>query len=1233
VKLNAAQQQAIAARGNVLVVAGAGTGKTRTLVERCLHSLLAERPRASINEMLLVTFTEAAAAEMRQRIRERLEEELKRSPEDTHCQEQLALFETAHVGTLHSFCLELARQHFYKIEIDPQVTVMREEESHALAEEQLDKLFQECYSGRHENARAVQSLIQDYGGGLDQRIRRLARRVHDYSQTLRNPRAWYEQQQTHFTAAEPLAWREWLREALMKWSEEWLPLLQRLAPANEIAQRCLAAAKEFPKTGDYSPVAVAVTMKKVIAACAECPRGKKGEWLHPLSKFLKEAEFLSSLVEPGEADPLQQDWDWTREPMGTVLGLAIDFGTRFAEAKREAGLVDFHDLEQFALRLLWDNEKDAPTEIAEHWRQTFRYVFVDEYQDINEAQDRIIQALSRDEPASANRFLVGDVKQSIYRFRLANPKIFQNYAREWRKGQGQVIPLSENFRSRERLLDFINSVFSNVMHEALGGVAYDEQARLRFGAAESRRALSAVGENAGPRVELYLRLRGARARPDAEEEEEEIAELPEEISQLEEPDKEARLIALRLQALHHEGHAVWDETQFRPMRWSDVAILLRAPAGKAESYAKEFSKLAIPLEVARLGFYQTREISDLLCLLQILDNPLQDLPVLAVLHSPLAGLTLDELATIRLARRGRFWSALIAWRELQANSRQANDPRTRELAARVSRFLDSYAHWRRLARQLSLSKCLETVLAESHYGSWVLAQRGGEQAYANVQQLLRLAQQFDRFQRRGLFRFLEFTKSQQEAEADPGVAALGHNNAVRLMSIHQSKGLEFPIVVVADLGKSFNVSDLNGEVMLDEEYGLCSQIKPPHAGTRFPSLAFWLARKRQMRELLGEELRLLYVAMTRAQDTLLLSATMAENRFAKMFKRSDALTPANIADARSYADWLGLWFAHLTVGHGRSGSERIETLLNWFVTDDRALIGDEAQTEIAPKPVTPFYQTNPAAWLEVQNRIGRKYPYAEAATRPAKTTVSAISHRRRSLQDTESEPLFRPSTSQGSATEQRPRHISSFLSKRIRAAAESGSVHHTFLQLVDLNETGSLKQLKAESQRLAALGHITGEEAEDLDLEAIATFWSSPLGQKIRTEASFIRRELPFTARFYESELAAITGETIGSELAKEFVVVQGIADLLVLLPGEIWLLDFKTDAVSGSALAARAQAYEPQLRIYAAALSRIHQRPVTRAWLYFLKAGTEAEIDCSPSPRSSPAAASKLGFARRNSP
>ena len=836
--LTAAQQAAIQARGNVLVVAGAGTGKTHTLVERCIQCLVAGQPPASLDEILMVTFTDAAAAEMRQRIRARLEEEAKRDPTHSHWQEQLALFDTAHIGTLHSFCLQLIKQHFYELELDPQLSVLTEEEGRMLADETLDQLLQAHYAGQTPAAQAVQELIQVQGGGRDQAIRALVLRLHHYTQTLPDPAGWFRAQLALAGSLEPAVWRQWFAEGVIEWRDQWQPRLESAPADNRVASTCLAALS--PIVPGLPPSALARALGEIRDARANCPRGHKTRWIKPFVDLFEGAEFLASLLAPpdgGEPDPLIQDWGWVRPQMTALLGLATGFAAAFADAKRERGMVDFHDLEQHALRLLWNSTASQPTPIACHWRKQLRFVFVDEYQDINAAQDRIIQALSRD-GADANRFLVGDVKQSIYRFRLANPHIFQGYVDSWRGGDGQAIPLRDNFRSREGVLNFINSLFGLILRREVGGVAYDEQARLCFGAPEERRALSASG-NHSPRVEWHLRLKGAEGA-------EEGADPADEVSDLLEAEKEARLVALRLRDLRQAEHAVWDEQAgaFRPVDWRDMAVLLRSPSNKVESYAKEFSKLGVPLQVERGGFYRSSEVLDLLSLLQLLDNPLQDVPALAVLHSPLVGLTLDELVRVRLAGRGPFWTALVRWQEKESPTPEAGraaDGRADcagqlELAPgdetfrKVTRFLERHAHWRRLTRQASLSRCLEAVLAETHYAEWLLTQPQGEQRYANVRRFLGLAQQFDQFQRQSLFRFLSFVEAQQLAETEPDVAAVAQENAVRLMSIHQSKGLEFPLVVVADLGKAFNLADLRADLILDETYGLCPRIQPPLTG-------------------------------------------------------------------------------------------------------------------------------------------------------------------------------------------------------------------------------------------------------------------------------------------------------------------------------------------------------------------------------------------------------------------
>jgi ATP-dependent helicase/nuclease subunit A len=1195
--LTAAQQEAVSARGNVLVVAGAGTGKTSTLVERCMNCLIEASPPASLDEILMVTFTDAAAAEMRQRIRARLEEQLQKRPESARWQEQLALFETAHIGTLHSFCLQLIRQHFYLLELDPQLSVMRQEESWLLANETLDDILQHHYKGETPEAHAVQELIQVQGRGWDNVVRSLVLQLYRYTQTVPDPEGWFREQLAAYSEDEPARWESWLLRALVEWRKRWLTLFAHNHVANGVADKCLAVLKGLAPNPARPEAAAA--LESILAACKNCPWGKKTEWLEPLQDFQKEAEFLYSLaVKDEKGDPLVEDWGWVRNQMLTLLGLAQQFGKQFLLSKRELGVVDFHDLEQFALRLLWDRNANRDTKIAEEWRQKLRFVFVDEYQDINAAQDKIIQALGREVP-NGNRFLVGDVKQSIYRFRLANPHIFQDYARTWRNDKGEktgcdagnTIRLVENFRSREGIVDFINSFFPVVMRSEVGGVSYDEESKLRFGAPEGRRALSMTADPA-PTVELHLRIK----KPENGEESQDGGdEALAEINDMQEADKEARLVALRLRDLKTRGHQIWDESnkRFRAAEWADMTILLRSPSGKAESYAKEFARLEVPLQVERGGFYESMEILDLVSLLQLLDNPLQDLPAIAVLHSPLVGLTLNELAEVRLSTRGHFWRALLAWHEREG-AKAENPPGT--TLGKVNAFLEQFNRWRRLARHSSLSRCLEAILAETHYDSWVLTQPRGGMRHANVQRLLGLAQQFDQFQRQSLFRFLQFIQAQKLAETEPDVGADSGENSVRLMSIHQGKGLEFPIVVLADLGKPFNLADLKADIILDEEFGLCPQIKPPHSPRTYPSLPYWLARQRQRRELLGEELRLMYVAMTRARDMLLLSGAISESRFEKIWNQNDEIDVETIAAARSYSDWLGLWFSQVAGKHDKAAIQGEIGSVSWTLHTDASLVTSESSTRPAEVLKGPPPE-DPAILETLRKRIEWKYPFLSSTLEPAKTSVSALRRRANEVIDEDAADILR-------STNHRLRISNS------QSPSDVGTAHHMFLQFVSIERVGSVAELRAEAERLVRQKALAPEEAALLDFNGLAAFWRSNLGERIRAQQNALRRELRFTVRLASNEVAELIGDPIAPELADEFVIVQGVVDLAVVLPERIWLVDFKTDAVKSDELPDKTRFYEPQLKLYARALSEIYRRPVSEAWLYFLNVGKAVEVE-----------------------
>lgn len=1198
--LTAAQQAAVAARGNVLVMAGAGTGKTSTLVTRCIDCLSGGEP-ASLDELLIVTFTEAAAAEARERIRTALERKFTETG-DEHWARQLALFDAAHIGTLHGFCLKLIRQHFYQLGLDPQLTVSDEGQARLLAEETLTELLEEHYAGRETESAAVLELIESYAGGRDETIRNWVLQLHHYGQTRPDPRDWLERQMALFQDPNPAQWANWLIAGIAEWRDLWLAELESLRPDNVKAAECAGILSRLAPPFDREQASRMVA--NILAAKAEgWPKGKKTELLEPLKPFFRDVEFLATLTPPGRdasaLDPLVEDWTWCRQPMLALLRLTQQFTARFTERKRADGVVDFHDLEQLALQLLWEPaERDRPSAIARQWREQLRFVFVDEYQDINAAQDRIITALSR-EGAHANRFLVGDVKQSIYRFRLAAPAIFRTYAREWNNKAGKTISLAENFRSRAAILEFANALFAPLMREEIGGVNYDAAARL----------IPGLKSDAAPEAEVEIRLR-------LTERGEALAEDTSVLDDLQNAEREARHIALRLRELHASGWQIVDREskQPRPVAWRDMAVLLRAPASKAEGYAKQFEAVGVPLRVERGGFFDALEVADLLNLLRLLDNPVQDVPLLAVLRSPLVGLSLDELATIRLTAKGPFWTALVRFPESSEASGPSTANAAASLARRVSSFLTCFARWRQLARHAALSKCLDTILAETHYAEWLRTQERGRQRQGNVQRLLSLAEQYDQFQRQGLFRFLRFVEAQREAGAEPDVATAGGEDAVHLMSIHQSKGLEFPVVVVADLGKAFNLQDLGAGVILDEEFGLCPQVRPPGRAVRYPSAVQWLARQRQQRELLGEELRLLYVALTRAREKLILSGSISRQRWDGTPAEAP-LTPLALLAARNALEWLRLWVA----AHGRMAS----TLYTLHELDDTALIQPPEAATIVAARETPLLDDKTLAHL--QSVLTWDYPFETAVRRPAKTSVTAL--RRAAAAELEAEELFAP----------RVRRAEKGTAVGRLSAADVGNAHHRFLQHIALPLGTGGRSLQAEAGRLQRDGVLTAEEAAALDFVALDAFWQSSAGRRIQAQAANVKRELEFTARFTPAELDAIIhataqrsppgadsqpeAETYSGEVRdfgstvewEDFVVVQGVADLVVLLPDEIWLLDFKTDHLDAGEVEAKRNFYAPQLQLYALALERTYGRPVTERWLRFLACGVTVSIPSAP--------------------
>ncbi len=1132
--------RAVPIEGNLIVVAGAGTGKTYKLVQTCVQRL---REGVGIDEVLIVTFTKAAAAELRNRIGAALQKAFLEEPDSAHLARQIALLDRAPISTLHSFCLELVSRHFSELGLSPRLMTLEPAQAAVLESEALEALFESYYEAKTPRAQTARKLLLEWFRGDEGEVRAIIRKLHVFTRTRPNPSKWFAEQRAFLNEAEPKRWREWHGRAVREWVERWRPVIA--AQPDEKNPARSAVLKLLDKL-DVAEIA------RVPEVADLWPRGTVGRYRTPLKRFYDEAAMLAGWNAAADSDPLAEDWKWIRGTIAGLLDIAEDFGREFASLKRERGLVDFADLEQFSLHLLWDDAANAPGPGAGFWRDRFKWIFVDEYQDINRAQDRIIEALAR--PAErGNRFLVGDVKQSIYGFRQAEPALFLNYKKDWDGGKGGASEyLVDNWRSHERLLDFVNGLFAGVMSERAGGVNYDEQARLRFAVDEKRMQWAAQADPAA-RVEVHMvQVEGGDL---IEEEDEEHSENA--LSDLGRAEAEAEVLARLFQEMVEKKRATY----------GDMVILIRSAASEVEAFAKVFSRRGIPFDARRTGFFNCIEVLDLTNLLTILDNPLQDIPLLGVLRSPLACFSPEDLARIRMGLpNGAFWNAL----------RKFSEEGKGEAVEKARLFLSRYQRWRDLARHTSLAQRLEIILEESGYADWIAAQERGAQRRANVRRLVDLARQFDEMRGEGLYLFLKYVEEQTNAIGDIAPASIASQGAVRLMTIHQSKGLQFPIVAVAGLSKKFNKQDFHGLFLLDEEFGLCARARPPGTRRQYETLAFWLARQRQEKRLLDEEMRLLYVALTRAEQRLLLVGTPPR-------KAREHWSKPAVKSANSVLDWIGPWLAQ---DCPKWLEEDAGQAKDWIWKWHGNLVS-QSQTQSAS---SNEIEINAESLAKLRERLEWEYPFKGATEQEAKSSATAL---RRALAD---EPELAPPIF---------RRKSGGLE-----AGEAGQAAHRFLEHANLKTFTSLETLRAELERLKNAAVLTGPECEAIDLVKALSFWRSDFGQDLLSRPESLRRELIFTARFSKPDLLTVGAPVAAAFGSEEFIVVQGAADLVAVLEKEIWLVDFKTDRLPEKMLAGRVKEYSLQLRIYALALSRIYKRPVTRACLHFLDTGKTVWVD-----------------------
>lgn len=1204
---------------DILVAAAAGSGKTAVLVERIIKKIVTGKQ--DVDRLLVVTFTNASAQEMKKRIGEALEKELSSHEDSYHLRKQLTLLNRASISTLHSFCLQVIRSYYFMITLDPGFRIANETEIELLKEEVLGDLLEEQYGTEHNDL--FFELVDMYTNDRsDNDIQTMILRLLLESRAHPSPNAWLDQLVSMYDVEgktiEDLPYTKTLlndtritlqgaydciKKALLLTTLPDGPVPRAsVFEGDQLVIQALIDAASHSWTETYE------LMQQV--KWATLPKIKKSEYdeelLSRTEKLrIKAKEMVKSLKEECfSRSPVYfiQDLLKMKPVLAKLVELVKEFSMRFQASKSDKGIVDFTDLEHYCLEILSDSSDGMkPSSAAIQYRDKFLEVLVDEYQDTNMVQERILQLVTKESERNGNLFMVGDVKQSIYRFRLAEPGLFLGKYKAFTpdgKDGGMRIDLAKNFRSRQEVLAGTNFIFRQVMGETVGEIEYNADAELKLGASypESKNAAAE-----------WIII--DQHKEDSDEEEDEQTEW--EASEL-----EARFLARRIKEMVVSGYEVFDRktNTMRPVSYRDFVILLRSMPW-APVMVEECKQLGIPVYAElSTGYFEATEIHIMLNVLRVIDNPVQDIPLASVLRSPIVGVTDEELAKLRIfKKRGSFYQVILAYMH--------EGDRGESMYEKISSFYELLQEWRSFARQQPLSDLIWKVYRETGYYDFVAGLPSGKQRQANLRVLYDRARQYEATSFRGLFRFLRFIERIVERGDDMGTArSIGEQeDVVRIMTIHKSKGLEFPIVFVAGLNRQFNVQDLNRRYLLHKDLGFGSPFIDPKKRIQYKTLP-QLAIKRKMKlELIAEEMRVLYVALTRAKEKLILIGTVKDmedslSKWREMREHEEWLLPDYIrAGSSCYMDWIG----YALLRHKAS------TSVAEFTTSTSSFVyNDDSSWTIRPVPAAVLSPAEHLADIqralvdslqkyravdmisdkhdEVLARLTWTYPFQAATEHRAKQTVTEI---KRNYQiEEEGRAPSEVMTPIGT----RPR----FMERTGLTGAEYGTAVHLVMQHISLQETVTTEYVEELLAKMVNNELLTYEQAVTIVPQDIVTFFHSSLGQRMQSGKT--EREVPFSMTIFASESYA---DWNGKE--EEEVLVQGVIDCMIEEEDGIVLIDFKTDRITGKfpggfeqALPELLKRYEKQLVLYSKAIEEAIHVKVKEKYLYFFDGHHVLQVD-----------------------
>ena len=1261
------QQQVIDLRNrNILVSAAAGSGKTAVLVERIVKIITDKNHPVDIDHLLIVTFTNAAAAEMRERIGNAIEKALDEQPGNEHLLRQLTLIHNAQITTIDSFCLYVVRNHFHEIDLEPNFRIGDEGELKLLREDVLGRVLEQNYE---EPSEAFSDFVEGYASGrTDAALNEMILQLYEFSRSYPWPEKWLDS----FVGIYRIENREELDRA------EWLaPLTENICFVLKDCEQLLKQALAITQQDDGPDM-----YEKAVRSDLE-----KYESLSKLTSFCELSEALSDIKYDrlassrgfeGDPDKLElvkslreqakdvvkklckqyffcspemmiEQLERTEPMLEEVVRLTKQFADEFAAAKRRKNLVDFHDVEHFALQILVDEETEKAKKTAEEFRDTFEEIMIDEYQDSNEVQETLLRSISREERRENNIFMVGDVKQSIYRFRLARPELFMkkydSYSLE--ESTTQRIDLHKNFRSREEVLTCTNDIFYKIMARSLGNVEYDAEAALYPGASYP------VSADFIPEILLA----------DSND------ELLEDTELTDKKTLEAKIVAEEIKHLM-KTQPVTDKAAgtLRAARYSDIVILLRSLSGWADSLVEVLNENGIPAHtVSSTGYFSTVEVQTVLSMLRLLDNPRQDIPMAAVLRSPMAGLTDEELAVLRLEDGSvPFHEAVLELAEGlyeedgqkeisdseadseadQKQGRNADGKKEDDIETTAHRkllkFYKKYRQLRQLVPDTPIHELIEIILRETGYGHYVAAMPAGNRRTANLNMLLEKATAYEKTSYKGLFHFVRYIDELQKYDVDFGEADMvGENeDVVRIMSIHKSKGLEFPIVIVSGMGKNFNKQDTRSKMVLHPELGIGLDYMDGKKRIKSPTIAKKAIAKQIELENLGEELRVLYVALTRAKEKLILTGTLKDAPEKLEFFRQQAALYAHSSDttaipyltresAAGYLDWI----LPAVLSYGDKYPVRI--------VEAAELVLDEVENQLEKNEnlterIGEIEAADTQLVGQLKQRFSQRYPYQTDILRKNKYSVSELKHRamreRFEAEQEETVPAFleEPVTPtiplfiqrQGSV-EQEAQNKAQDAGQEAESKAEQkiesntanrgalrGTAVHRVMECYDFT---SEKSVQEQMDAMEKEEKITADMRALVKEQIVADFVSSETGRRMALAqcGGALYREKPFVMGFTEEEMERygfgagaqmieneaqtenaqqeIMSENVSQENhmhEEDLTLIQGIIDVFWIEDDGITVLDYKTDRVD--TVQELIDRYATQLKLYADALERV---------------------------------------------